>query len=324
MPSGGWHRPSSAFWHRLPVRARFVASVRGMARRFETVSFLSDLGTADETAGVVHAVLRDMAPHARVVDLTHGIAPYDVRAGSLALARAIGYVPPGVIIAAVDAGPASGRPHVAIEVAGGEGVLVGPDNGVLAPAVAMAGGAERAVLLTDPQFHLPTAGGLLPVRDVYAPVAAHLCNGTDLADLGPEVDANQLMPGVVPLPRDADGGGVLAEVLWVDRVGDCQLNVGPDDLGGLATREGDRLQVTAGSGDTAVVRVAEWVARAGMLGPGAVGLVVDPAGMLALALHHRSAAEELQLTAGDQVTLAPLAEGDRGQGITSPVNLRPR
>ena len=90
-----------------------------MARRFETVSFLSDLGTADETTGVVRAVLRDMAPHTVVVDLTHGIPPYDVRAGSLALARAIGYVPPGVIIAAVDAGPANGRSHVAIEVADG-------------------------------------------------------------------------------------------------------------------------------------------------------------------------------------------------------------
>ena len=302
-----------------------------MARRFETVSFLSDLGTADETTGVVRAVLRDMAPHTVVVDLTHGIPPYDVRAGSLALARAIGYVPPGVIIAAVDAGPANGRSHVAIEVADGEGVLVGPDNGLLAPAVAMAGGAERAVLLTDPEFHLPSAGGLLPVRDIYAPVAAHLCNGTDLADLGPQVDPHQLMPGMVPLPREAGDGAVAAEVLWVNRVGDVQLNVGPDELAGLASREGDRLQVTAGAGDRAgtgaggaVVRVAEWVAHAGLLGPGDVGMVVDPSGMLALALHRRSAADELELAPGDQVTLARLPDGDRGPGVTSPVTLRPR
>ena len=64
-----------------------------MGRRYDTISFLSDLGTRDETVGVVKAVVRDLAPHAVVVDLTHEIAAYDVRGGSLALARAIGYVP---------------------------------------------------------------------------------------------------------------------------------------------------------------------------------------------------------------------------------------
>ena len=58
-----------------------------MGRRYDTISFLSDLGTRDETVGVVKAVVRDLAPHAVVVDLTHEIAPYDVRGGSLALDR---------------------------------------------------------------------------------------------------------------------------------------------------------------------------------------------------------------------------------------------
>ncbi|MFM7044944.1 MAG: SAM-dependent chlorinase/fluorinase, partial [Ilumatobacteraceae bacterium] len=96
-----------------------------MGRRFDTVSFLSDLGHGSDTAGVVRAIIRDAAPHAAVIDLTHGIAPYDVRGGSLALARAIGYVPSGVILAAVD--PATDRHYVAIEIADGAGVLVGPD-----------------------------------------------------------------------------------------------------------------------------------------------------------------------------------------------------
>ncbi|MBI4935808.1 MAG: hypothetical protein HY828_18145, partial [Actinobacteria bacterium] len=61
---------------------------------------------------------------------------------------------------------------------------------------------------------------------------------------------------------------------------------------------------------------------ASTLGAGSVGLQVDPYGMLALALDRRSAAEELSLGVGDQVTLSPLAEGDRGPGTTSPVTLR--
>lgn len=291
-----------------------------MGRRYDTISFLSDLGLADETVGVVKAVVRDLAPHAVLVDLTHDIPLFDVRAGSLALARSIGYVPSGVVVASVDAGANNGRPHVAIEVAGGEGVLVGPDNGLLAPAVAMAGGAERAVLLADAAFHLASPGTVLPVRDVYAPVAAHLCNGVDLADLGTLVEVDTLLPGVVPLPREAEGGGVTADVLWVNRLGDCQLNVGPDDLAPWADEEGQRVMVVAGD----VQRVAERVAHTGQLGPGAVGLVVDPTGMLALALDRRSAAEELVLVTADQVVLQPLAEGNRGPGHTSPVELRPR
>lgn len=287
-----------------------------MSTRFQTVSFLSDLGVIDETVGVVKAVLRDMAPHVSVVDLTHHVPAFDVRAGSLALARAIGYVPSGVVLAAVDARTVGERPVVAIEVAGGEGVLIGPDNGLLAPAVAMAGGAERAVVLSNADLHLQSPGAVLVPRDVMAPAAAHLCNGGELTDLGELVDADSLLPGVVPLPRDGADGGVLAEVLWVDHVGNCQLNVGPDDLP-WAVLPGTRLSVTVGES----VRVAELAWSPSALGPGSFGLMADPFGMMALVLDRRSAAEELAVAVGDQLTLAPLAEGG-APGITSPVVLR--
>jgi S-adenosylmethionine hydrolase len=289
-----------------------------VGRRYDTISFLSDLGLADESVGVVKAVVREIAPHVTVVDLGHDVPPYDVRAGSLALARAVAYVPAGVVLAAVDAGAHADRPLVAIEVAGGEGVLVGPDNGLLSPAVAMTGGAERAVLLTTSHYHLATVAGAFPTRDICAPVAAHLCNGVDLAELGELVDAELLLPGIVPLPRPAEGGGVQAEVLWIDRFGDVQLNLGPDDVEPWAQELGQRALVTAGD----VVRVAQRVRHAGELGAGSVGLVVDAHGMLALVLHRRSAAEELALAVTHQVTLAPLPEGDRGPGATTRVTLR--
>jgi hypothetical protein len=100
-----------------------------MGRRFDTVTLLTDYGYTDEFAGVLHSVVRDLAPHVALVDLTHGIAPFDVRAGALALARAIPYVAEGVVLAVVDPGVGTSRRAVAIEVADGAGVLVGPDNG---------------------------------------------------------------------------------------------------------------------------------------------------------------------------------------------------
>jgi len=280
-----------------------------MGRRYATVSFLTDYGLDDEFVGVVRAVIRDIAPHASVLDLTHGIPPFDVRAGSLALARSISYVPSGVVLAVVDPGVGSDRRAVAVEVAGGEGVLVGPDNGLLAPAVAMAGGAGRTVVLDNPDFHLESPGATFDGRDVFGPVAAALCNGTDLEELGTLVDADLLMPGVIPLPQ-GDDTKVIAQVLWVDRFGNVQLNVGPDDL---APSFGERIELHLGAPadpSGTVVRSARRTGSFSDIGAGAIGLLVDSAGMLALAMDQRSAAGELGLAVGDQVTLLPTsAEG---------------
>ncbi|HWL45315.1 MAG TPA: SAM-dependent chlorinase/fluorinase [Ilumatobacter sp.] len=282
--------------------------------RYDTVSLLTDYGTTDEFAGVVKAVIRDLAPHVGVIDLTHDIAPFDVRAGALALARCISYVPAGVVVGVVDPGVGTSRRAVAIEVAGGEGVLVGPDNGLLAPAVAMAGGAERAVELTNPEYHLVAPGATFAGRDIFAPAAAHLCNGVPLTELGPEVDPGLLLPATVPLPRNETTDGVatvVAEVLWVDRFGNCQLNVGPDDLPGewsthveVRYHTHSTLADPSGEASRRAVRTDSFAEINGAAG--AVGLVLDSYGMLAVCLPQRSAADELGLGPGDQVTLAPL------------------
>lgn len=275
-----------------------------MGRRYETISFLTDYGTTDEFVGVAKAVIRDIAPHVVVIDLTHGIASFDVRAGSLALARAISYVPSGVVLAVVDPGVATARRAVAVEVADGEGVLVGPDNGLLAPAVAMTGGAVRAVELTNRQFHLEAAGATFAGRDIFAPAAAHLCNGVDLAELGDEVDPDVLMPGVVPLAQ-ADRTKVIAQVLWVDHFGNAQLNVGPDDLDARYDAGADLRfhEPTDPTGGTR--RYATRADAYAELAAGALGLVVDSSGLLSVAMDQRSAAAELGIDAGDQVTLTP-------------------
>jgi S-adenosylmethionine hydrolase len=286
-----------------------------VARRYDTVSFLTDYGLEDEFVGVVKSVLRDMAPHALVVDLTHGIRPFDVRGGSLALARAIPYVPDGVVLAVVDPGVGTARRALAIEVAGGAGVLLGPDNGLLAPAVAIAGGADRAVELTNPEHHLAAPGATFAGRDVFAPAAAHLCNGGELTDLGPLVDSSLLMPGMVALPR-AEADGLHAEVLWVDRFGNCQLNVSPEDLA-------PGVDVWAVSiGDER--RAAKLATSFRELGPGSVGLVLDSQGMYALAFDQRSAAHELHLATGDAVVLAEFDDAPPGASapMSSPVVLR--
>jgi len=288
-----------------------------MGRRYDTVTLLTDYGLDDEFVGVLKSVIRDLAPHAVTIDLTHGIRPYDVRAGALALARAIPYVAEGVVLAVVDPGVGTSRRAVAIEVADGAGVLVGPDNGLLAPAVAVAGGAMRAVALDNVEFHLAAPGATFAGRDIFAPAAAQLCLGTDLDALGSAIDPALLMPGLVPLPRE-ESDGLHTEVLWVDRFGNCQLNIGPDELTAVASKE-TAVTVTVGEQR----RSARIVVTFGDLTAGSIGLVLDSHGMYALAMDQRSASAELSLGQGDVVVISVLGDGDgAGGAVTTPVELR--
>jgi hypothetical protein len=287
-----------------------------VSTRYDTVAFLSDFGTADEFVGVVKSVIRDIARHVTVIDLTHEIPPYDVRAGSLALARCIQYVPSGVVLAIVDPGVGTPRRAIAVELLGGEGVVIGPDNGLLPSAVALAGGPERAVVLSNDRFHLPAPGATFAGRDVFAPAAAHLCNGVAFEELGELVDPGSLLPGIVPVARPV-GEGLAAEILWVDHYGNAQLNVSMEDIAGW----GDRVRVRLGE----TARAAVVAGAFGELGPGTIGLVVDSYGLLALCLEKRSAADELRIAAGDLVTLEPFADdAPTTATVPTPIRLQPR
>jgi S-adenosylmethionine hydrolase len=268
---------------------------------FDNVWFLSDYGLEDEFVGVVKAVIRAIAPHALVGDVTHQIPPHDIRAGALALARSMQYLTltPAVVLAVVDPGVGSDRRAVAVEAGGENGdgpaaILVGPDNGLMASAVAMAGGARRAVSLTNDDYHLPAPGPTFAGRDIFAPVAAHLAAGVDLAELGPLVDPITLLPGIIPLSRQEEGT-VTGEVLWVDRFGNIQLNVDPDDL----ILMDDPLVLVSGDKTRTAIRARSY----SDLRSGQIGLVTDSYGLVSIALDRRSAAEELRIGAGDSVTI---------------------
>ena len=290
-----------------------------MARRYLTVTFLSDYGRTDEFVGVVHSVIRSLAPHVTVLDLTHDLAPYDTRGGGLLLARAAQYLTPGVVVAVVDPGVGTTRRGIAVEVGGGESVLIGPDNGLLAPAVAMCGGADRAVELTEPDYRLPAPGATFDGRDVFAPAAAHLCNGVALDRLGPSIEPGALLPGVLPVSR-LEEGGLVAEVLWVDRYGNAQLNVDPAEIDELVG-EGEPVEVVWNEGS----RVAQRVEAFAEVGPGQVGLVTDAYGLAALVADRASAADELGLPAGTAVTLRALPEGGGSSGsVTTSVSIGPK
>jgi S-adenosyl-L-methionine hydrolase (adenosine-forming) len=286
------------------------------------VSFLSDYGHSDEFVGVCHAVMLDIAPDLRVIDVTHEIPAFDVRAGALALVRAVQYLPEGIVLAVVDPGVGTERRCIAVEVE--NAVLVGPDNGLLAPAVAMLGGPLRVHELTSTEHRLPAPGPTFAGRDVMAPAAAHLTNGVPLAALGPAIDPVTLTPALVPLPDDDGDGRITGEVLWVDHYGNCQLNVAPEQLDAAGAHQGDPLEVTVydAGGGRAAARRARWVRAFADAKPSELVVLVDSYGMCTIALDRRSAAAELGVHAGSAVTVAVEGSGGVAQeGPAVPVRL---
>jgi S-adenosylmethionine hydrolase len=283
--------------------------------RFGTITFLSDYGLVDEFVGVVHSVIRSIAPDVRVIDLNHNIAPHDVRAGGLALARSVQYMAPGVVLGVVDPGVGTDRRAVAIEVADGQAYLIGPDNGLLAPAVAMVGGATGAVVLDNADYHLPRldTSSTFDGRDVFAPAAAHLCSGVPFDQLGSRIDPIRLLPGLLPVSEAADDGTMKVEVLWIDRFGNAQLNVDPDDLADWPAT----VSVRGGRRPRNATRVDTFAD----IPPGGLGLVIDSYGLIALAVDRSSVAAELELTEGDELTLSPEAASS---STSSPVRITSR
>jgi hypothetical protein len=264
------------------------------------ISFLSDYGYDDEFAGVCRGVIAGIAPDAEVIDVTHGIERGDVRAGALALARSLAFFPAGVHMAIVDPGVGGDRRPVAVEVSEEKRILVGPDNGLLAPTIERFGGAAAAVDIALSPARLEPVSATFHGRDLFAPVAAQLALGAELTAVGEEIDSSSLAKLELPQP-EIDGERIVAHALGIDRFGNVELNVSHQQLAGSPLRLGDPLTVEVASGPVPAVfaRTFEEVPE------GALLLYEDSSRMLSLAVNRGSAARVLGVGMDDEVTLRP-------------------
>lgn len=261
------------------------------------ISFLSDFGLSDEFVGVVHGVLAKLAPESRVIDVGHGTQRGNVRSGALALTRAIQYLPEGVCLAVVDPGVGSPRKAIAAETPWG--FFVGPDNGLLSPAVAMVGGASRVVSIENPDAMIPSPGETFHGRDVFAPAAALLASGeASIGELGPTIPGDEITPLLLPL-TESKGSEVSGEAWWVDRFGNVQTNIAPEELASVGVSPGDPVTVIVGS----TIHTLRWVESYADVDEGEPLVHVDSAGLMAIAVHLGRADEDLNLAEGVPVRM---------------------
>jgi len=266
--------------------------------RFHCLTFLTDYGLGDAFVGVCHGVASQIAPDLRIVDITHLIPRGDIHRGAMVLAQATPYFPPAVHVAVVDPGVGTARRGVAVQAGGA--LFIGPDNGLLSVAIAQAGGAARAVSLTNAALWLENSAATFHGRDIFMPVAARLADGMPLAEAGEPIAVATLVTLPRPEYRIADGV-VHAEVVTVDGFGNVQLSLPGPNAPGAGLVPGTRVAV-AWDGREAVM---PFVTTFGEVAPGEPLCYRDGGDWVAVAVAGGDAAGLLGLRTGTPVTLTP-------------------
>jgi S-adenosylmethionine hydrolase len=263
------------------------------------VTFLTDFGLRDDFVGTCHGVIKRIAPEAEIIDITHGIEPQEVLQGALVLANTVPYMPVGVHLAVVDPGVGSRRRCVVLTGADGRR-YVGPDNGLLVPAAERLGGIASVHELTNPAYRLESVSLTFHGRDVFSPAAAHLATGVDPAELGPELDPATLVR--IPLPEPEVGTRrVRATILYVDRFGNVQLNLGLEHLEQIGIHPGTQVELQLPLDRYFAVAATTFAdAR-----PGDIILYEDAYGNVSIAIRDGDAADMFSAEAGQDVLIGP-------------------
>ena len=261
------------------------------------ISFASDFGISDGSVGVVKGVINRIDPDLKINDISHDIPPQNIKYGSLLLMRAIQYIPPGVLLAVVDPGVGTERKPVAIQTEWG--IMVGPDNGLLNLACATVGGAQKAHLLENQDWIIPSEGNTFHARDIFSPFAAGLASGQlSIEECGEEEDLMNLQQYLIPLTEKKENE-VKGEVMWIDHYGNCQTNISPEELSDLDKNIGDVISLNINNQEIKTT----WVSNYQEEGVNQLGIVTDSWGMISIFSKNKNAGEILDIQDGEKVTI---------------------
>ncbi|CAB5126622.1 hypothetical protein D3OALGA1CA_3402 [Olavius algarvensis associated proteobacterium Delta 3] len=259
------------------------------------ITLLTDFGLDDEYVGIMKGVILSLCPQARIIDISHHVAPQHVHGGAFMLRSAYRYFPAKTIhIAVVDPGVGSSRSIVAIRTE--EHVFMAPDNGLLTWILEETQ-IEQAVRVDNPHHALTPISRTFHGRDVFAPAAAHLACGSEFASLGSPMDPDHLIR--LPLERAgvSEDGSLVGSVIHIDRFGNLVTDI---DRHLMDLFVGDRRypEVEIAVGGTVVHGISNMYADAE---PGRPVAVIGSRGFLELAVNQGHAAEKTGSRAGDRI-----------------------
>jgi S-adenosyl-L-methionine hydrolase (adenosine-forming) len=203
------------------------------------ITLTTDYGTNDHLVGVLKGVILRINPDVQIVDITHGVTPFDLLDGATAIANAYPYFPPRTIhVVVVD--PGVGTDRRPLLVSGQNQYFIAPDNGVLSGVFEK---EQNFVVrhLTAEHYFLHPVSKTFHGRDVFAAVAGWLSKNWQPGSMGEEI--TDFKRFALPRPKEVDGllKGV---VLKVDSFGNLITNFRGEDLpAGTIERGAINLQV---------------------------------------------------------------------------------
>lgn len=257
------------------------------------ISLLTDFGLRDGYVGVMKGVIWKINPDVQIADITHFIAPQDVRQGALALLRTTKYFPRGTVhVAVVDPGVGTARRPLAAEADGH--YFIGPDNGLFSLVFQEAeqrGLKRRYFTLDRPQYWLPEISNVFHGRDIFAPAAAHLSKGTPIEQMGSPLANPVRLTISQPVKTD---NGWRGEVIEIDNFGNLAANIRREHL-----PDGAAVTVKVG-GKTIAGLIKTFDEKAA----GELAAMIGTEDDLMIAVVRGNAAERLNTKVGDLVEVS--------------------
>ena len=258
------------------------------------ITLLTDFGVKDYFVGAMKGVILARSPGSVLVDITHEIPAHDIHTAAFTLNAAYAWFPPGSIhLAIVDPGVGSDRRPILVEAAGH--LFVGPDNGLFSLVTDQYPSAQIRHL-TRCDYFQPEPSTTFHGRDVFAPVAASLANGTSPEEFGPIIDDPVRLE---PMQFESlPDGSARGRILHIDRFGNCVTNLPSDLFPVTAETRPFVLQVKE-----CTVQTLERSYKASALHPNLPFLIRGSAGFLEISLSSFSAERAFGISVADPVCL---------------------
>jgi len=261
------------------------------------ITLLTDYGLKDSYVAEMKGAILRILPGASLVDISHDVGNYSIDEGAFHLARSVPYFPKGTVhVGVVDPTVGSERRGIIIQAKGA--FLVGPDNGLLAPAAERLG-VERVFEIADRRLLPLRFSDVFDGRDTFGPTGAHLAKGVPPEEFGPEVEEYVRLASYMP---SVEGNAVEATVIHVDGFGNLVTNVTYEVLESIGARDASTFKVEI-SGRTLTLH---YVRRFSAVPEGELLLLVAGGGYLEFAVNQGNAEERLGLGKGGKARLTLL------------------
>ena len=258
------------------------------------ITLLTDYGITDSYVAEVKGVILSIYPDATIVDISHDVGNYDIESGAFHLVRSVPYFPPGTVhVGVVDPGVGSSRKAVIFKTK--NAYLVGPDNGLMAPAAERLG-VEKVYEITNASL-LPTkVSDVFDGRDVFGPTGALLAKGVPPEEIGVEMTDYVRLPG---WKAEVSGRTAEASIIHIDGFGNMVTNVTYDELAEMGAGEGSRFQVEFQNQKMEL----PYVRRFSAVPVGELLLLVAGGGYMEVSVNQGNAAKKLGYKKGDKIKL---------------------